>query len=113
MKNIDYRYILWNRTTGSYIAIVDSNIRCGCDSRLFPKFVFVWIEGNSIKDTQHASAVQMTVHEIDRLWANLIPGKRRHHTFKENVIRHFHPEFNIEKLDELVEKATLFHRIAQ
>ena len=106
-----YNYIYWNRETGSFVAIADPDITVNSDP-FYPRKVFVVLEGNTIKDTLMSMNVKLTHDGINKMISRMILGKRKYKTFREYQIRNFHPEFGIEKMDELVEKNTLFEKLA-
>ena len=56
--------------------------------------------------------VKLTSDNKDKAANKLTLGKRRLRPFREDQIRQWHPEFGIEELDELVNKATIFERLS-
>jgi hypothetical protein len=108
---IKYPYIYWNRDSGKFVAIADPDIRVSKDGRN-PRFVFVAIEGDTVKNDNKTQVLKLTCDGVENLFHRMTLGKRRFKDFREDQIRNWHPEFHIEQLDELVEKLTLFERIA-
>jgi hypothetical protein len=108
---IKYPYIMWNKGSGKFIAIADPGIKVGNDY-FNPRYVFVAIEGNTIKNTNSTKLVKLTKDGAENMFHHMSLGKRKFRDFRESQIRNWHPEFRIEELDELVEKITLFERIA-
>lgn len=110
---IKYPYIMWNKGSGKFIAIADPGIKVSKDG-FNPRYVFVAIEGNTMrsKNINTAKLVKLTQDGAENMFYHMSLGKRKFRDFRESQIRNWHPEFRIEELDELVEKITLFERIA-
>jgi hypothetical protein len=108
---IKYNAIHWNRESGRFVAIADPDIKVSKDGRN-PRYVFVAIEGNTVKNEVNTKVVKLTQDGAENLFYHMSLGKRRFKDYREDQIRNWHPEFRIEELDELVEKITLFERIA-
>lgn len=104
---ITYGMIHWDTTSGKFCTVADPQISLGNH-----RYVYVIVEGNSHTKEINLKTVKLTRDNSVRVATKIAQGKPRFFPFREDQVRQWHPEFGIEDLDELVNKATIFERLS-
>jgi len=104
--------IYWNKDTGNYVAMCDPGIILEYDIYIYPKKVYVALNGNTLRNTHHSIMVKLRHDGMRNMIKRMRCTKRHFKYYDDDQIRKFHPEFGIEEIDELVNKQTLFARLS-
>lgn len=109
MKSHEYKYIYWDPNSKRFIAVADLKL-APKSSGMNTRYHYVIVRGKTDSDHKLAVHVQLTNSGLTNAIANFKNPKMK--LITEHQVRNFFPEFNLDEIDDLVEKKSLFVRLA-
>ena len=109
MKTHEYKFIYWDPNNKRFIAVADLKL----GPRSFGKNArhhYIIVRGNTEEKFNTVIHVQLTDSGLANAVANFKNPKMK--LITEYQVRNFFPEFNLDEIDELVDKKSLFVRLS-
>ncbi len=110
MKTHEYEFIYWDSSSKRFVAVADLKLSDPSSFSRYTRRHYIIVQGKTDSDTKLVAHVQLTDSGLANAVANFKKPKMK--LITEYQVRNFFPEFNLDEIDELVDKKSLFVRLS-
>ena len=104
-------WLIWNNRKGDFTALADINLATNDDTENETCY-YVAVEGNTKHRTIKSMLLIFSAYSRSKFKHKVRLGRNKKQEYSELEIRTCHPEFDLEWIDDEVNRTSLFARIA-